>query len=68
MVSQEIRNCGIALDALMHQVAQEQAEIIRIITANLIAAADQAEEMEGGLIVPHFKNILDAQGLSEARA
>jgi hypothetical protein len=49
MVSQEIRNCGIALGALMHQVTEEQAAIIK---SNLIAAADQAKEMESGLMVP----------------
>lgn len=52
MVSQEIRNCGIALGALMHQVTPEQAAMLRLIKANLISAADQAKEMEGGLMVP----------------
>lgn len=52
MVSQEIRNCGIALGALMHQVTEEQAAMIRLIKGNLIAAADMAKEMERGLVVP----------------
>lgn len=52
MVSQEIRNCGIALGALMHQVTEEQAAMIRLIKGNLIAAADMAKEMEQGLVVP----------------
>jgi hypothetical protein len=55
MVSNEIRNCGIALGALMHQVTEEQAAMIRLIKQNLIAAADQAKEMESGLVVPLFK-------------
>ena len=55
MVSQEIRNCGIALGALMHQVTPEQAAMIRLIKANLIAAADMAKEMERGFAVPTFK-------------
>lgn len=55
MVSQEIRNCGIALGALMHQVTEEQAAIIRLIKGNLIAAADMAKEMERGFVVPNFK-------------
>ena len=46
MVSNEIRNCGIALGALMHQVTEEQAAMIRLIKGNLIAAADQAMELE----------------------
>lgn len=46
MVSNEIRNCGIALGVLMHQVAEEQAAMIRLIKGNLIAAADQAMELE----------------------
>lgn len=55
MVSNEIRNCGIALGAIMHQVTEEQAAMIRLIKSNLIAAADQAKEMESGLVVPLFK-------------
>lgn len=57
MVSQEIRNCGIALGALMHQVTEEQAAMIRLIKSNLIAAADQAKEMESGLMVPPLSKI-----------
>lgn len=52
MVSQEIRNCGIALGALMHQVNEEQAAMLRLIKTNLVAAADHAEELEQSLIVP----------------
>ena len=52
MVSQEVRNCGIALGALMHSVTPEQAAVIRIIKTNLIAAADMAKELESGLMVP----------------
>ena len=55
MVSQEIRNCGIALGALMHQVPEEQAAMIRLIKTNLIAAADLAKEMERGFVVPGFR-------------
>jgi len=50
MVSNEIRNCGIALGVLMHQVPDEQAALIRMIKRNLIAAADLAEELEAGLV------------------
>lgn len=46
MVSNEIRNCGIALGALMHQVTEEQAAMLRIIKTNLVAAADMARELE----------------------
>lgn len=52
MVSQEIRNCGIALGALMHQVNEEQAAMLRLIKTNLVAAADHAEELEHNLIAP----------------
>ena len=50
MVSQEVRNCGIALGALMHQVTEEQAAMLRLIKSNLIAAADAAEELESNLV------------------
>ena len=54
MVSNEIRNCGIALGTLMHQVTEEQAALLRIIKTNLVAAADSAEEMEATLPVAGF--------------
>ena len=50
MVSQEVRNCGIALGALMHQVTEEQAAMLRLIKSNLIAAADAAEELETNMV------------------
>ena len=52
MVSQEIRTNAIALGALMHQVDPEQAAVLRLVKTNLIAAADHAEELERGLVVP----------------
>lgn len=52
MVSNEIRTNAAALGVLMHQVNQEQAAMIRLIKTNLVAAADHAEELEQGLVVP----------------
>ena len=49
MVSNEIRNCGIALGALLHEVTEEQAALLRLIKSNLIAAADMAEELEANM-------------------
>lgn len=55
MVSQEIRNNAIALGALLHQVGEEQAAVLRLVKTNLVAAADHAEELERGLLAPQFK-------------
>lgn len=52
MVSQEIRTNAAALGVLMHQVNQEQAEMLRLVKTNLVAAADHAEELERSLVVP----------------
>lgn len=52
MVSSEIRSNSAALGVLMHQVSQDQAELLRIVRANLIAAADDAEELERHLLAP----------------
>lgn len=52
MVSQEIRTNAAALGVLMHQVTPEQAAMIRLVKTNLAAAADHAEELERGLVVP----------------
>jgi hypothetical protein len=52
MVSKEIRTNAIALGALMHQVAPEQAAVLRLVKTNLIAAADTAEELERSLVAP----------------
>lgn len=52
MVSHEIRTNAAALGVLMHQVTPEQAAMLRLIETNLVAAADHAEELELGLVVP----------------
>lgn len=52
MVSQEIRNNAIALGALLHQVGEEQAAVLRLVKTNLVAAADHAEELERSLVAP----------------
>lgn len=52
MVSQEIRNNVAALGVLMHQVSEEQAAMLRLVKANLVAAADTAAELERGLLTP----------------
>ena len=52
MVSQEIRTNAIALGALMHQVTEDVAAVLRLIKTNLVAAADHAEELERGLVAP----------------
>lgn len=54
MVSNEIRNNAAALGVLMHEVSNEQAALIRIVRANLAAAADTAEEMERNFVVPQI--------------
>jgi hypothetical protein len=69
MVSQEIRNCGIALGALMHQVDPEQAAVLRLVKTNLIAAADTAEELEHSLIVPKpGRNLVEGVKIAATRA
>lgn len=50
LVSNEIRNCGIALGNLLPQVTEEQAALLRMIKRNLIAAADSAMELEENLV------------------
>jgi hypothetical protein len=55
MVSQEIRTNAIALGALMHQVTEEQAAVLRIVKTNLVAAADHAEELERSLVAPQLE-------------
>jgi len=55
MVSQEIRTNAIALGALLHQVGEEQAAVLRLVKSNLVATADHAEELERGLLAPQFK-------------
>ncbi len=52
MVSNEIRNNATALGALMHQVTEDVAAVLRLVKTNLIAAADHAEELEQGLVAP----------------
>lgn len=52
MISQEIRTNAVALGALIPQVGEEQAAMLRIIKTNLVAAADHAEELEQNLIAP----------------
>jgi len=44
--SEQIRNCAIALGALMHDVPDEHAALIRVVRQNLQAAADQAQALE----------------------
>ncbi|GAB7082319.1 hypothetical protein [Megalodesulfovibrio paquesii] len=44
--SEQIRNCAIALGALMHDVPDEHAALIRVVRQNLLAAADQAQALE----------------------
>lgn len=56
MLSQEIKTNAMALGALLHEVTEDQAAVLRIIRKNLTAAADLAEELEGKLYAP----ILDA--------
>ncbi len=50
MVSNEIRNCAVALGAIMHQINDEQAAMLRVIKVNLMAAADEAEELETNMV------------------
>ncbi len=50
MVSNEIRNCAVALGAIMHKINDEQAAMLRLIKSNLIAAADAAEELETNMV------------------
>ncbi len=52
MVSQEIRTNATALGALMHQVTEDVAAVLRLVKTNLIAAADHAEELERSLVAP----------------
>jgi hypothetical protein len=52
MVSDKIRTNSAALNVLMGQVSQEQAELLRIDHANLVAAAEDVEELERTLVVP----------------
>jgi hypothetical protein len=52
MVSDKIRTNSAALNVLMGQVSQEQEDLLRIVCANLVAAADEAEELERNLVVP----------------
>lgn len=52
MISHEIRTCGIALGALLHEVTEEQAAVIRLIKSSLMDTADMAAEMEGFFHVP----------------
>jgi hypothetical protein len=41
-----------ALGAIMHELNEDQAAVIRIVRQNLMAVADQIEELEGALYVP----------------
>jgi hypothetical protein len=52
MLSQEIKTNAMALGALLHEVTEDQAAVIRIVRKNLTAVADLAEELEGRLYVP----------------
>jgi hypothetical protein len=67
MVSQEIRTNAIALGALMHQVTEEQAAVLRIVKTNLVAAADHAEELERTLVAPQVEEpVNDKEPMKEA--
>ena len=46
MINQEIRANCLALKGILPQIAQEQAEIVRLIRRNLDAVADYVEELE----------------------
>lgn len=68
MISQEIRTNTMALGAIMHELNEDQAAVIRIIRQNLMAVADLAGELEGKLYAPiseaPTKNKVAAVGLT----
>jgi hypothetical protein len=52
MLGKKIKTNALALGALLHEVTEDQAAVIRIVRTNLMELADLAEELEGKLYVP----------------
>lgn len=55
MISNNIKTVHMALGGLLHKVDDETAAVIRLCRKDLMATAEQAEELESVLEVPAFE-------------
>ncbi len=60
MLSDELRSIREALGQVLGSVPVNTAEIVRLARRNLDAAADQAEQLERGLLVPEQQTTQEA--------
>ncbi len=60
MLSDELKSIREVLGGIMGKVPVEMADVLRIARRNLDAAADQAEQLEQGLLVPEQQTTREA--------